>query len=98
MKRPNVVSATPVSHFSVTPISGDGYSGLGNKSTTMGQPVAMSSDRSWTAPSSAMPGPTKKSKPDVPDAPTCWQSKGYNMSLPTTWAEGRKIANEMKAH
>lgn len=85
--RPDTVEATPHDHFAPTPLSGSGYPELHNGSTLMGNPVA-NDERSWSAPSMAMPGPTPKSLPDVPDSPKSWKSKNYDMSCPSTDSEG----------
>ena len=79
------------------PTSGAGYKALGHTGTDMGMPHPMSSDRSEMSVKSKA-GKTDKSKPKPPADAKKWTKKGYNMTVPATDAEGKKIKDAMKAH
>lgn len=96
-ERPSVVAPTPFNHFKKVPISGDGHPNLGNASTTMGAPRAMSSDRSFGAPNTTMTT-TPKSMPAPPvDAVKWHKKKKYNLVVPASYAESAPIVAKMKA-
>jgi hypothetical protein len=80
--RPHVVKPTPMSHMAAVPKSGDGHSGLMNKSTMMGNPYPKASDRSEMPTSEmSMPKPNMKSMPDVPKDHVKWHKSGrYDMN------------------
>jgi hypothetical protein len=94
--RPTNVSATPMSHFKVVPKSGEGHPGLGNKSTIMGEPKMMSSDRS-EMPISAKAGKVDKSATMVPSEPKKWHKKGYNMSQEMSDGQASSFNKKEKA-
>lgn len=84
-----------------TPKSGSGYKALGHMGNEgIGNPMAMSSDRSEMKANMSMSKPSRieKSATMVPKNPVKWHKKGYDMSVPADLASGKKIAAKMKAH
>src|SRR6267142_6555236 len=66
--RPTEVKPTSMDHFKPTPRSGEGYAALGHTGTQMGEPYAMSSDRS-EKPVLSKAGKNDKSEPKPPAEP-----------------------------
>lgn len=78
--RPNIVPATPIDHFKAVPFSGEGHKALGQTAHQgIGNPYAMSSDRSEKNSGFSKPSTIAKSKPEVPSDPVKWHKK-YDMS------------------
>lgn len=101
--RPDTVAPTSMNHFKPTPHSGTGYKELGHTGNMgIGNPRAMSSDRSEMKPTMNMSKPAQvmKSMPDVPKDHVKWHKSGkYDMSDGAGMGENSaaKINMKMKA-